>query len=61
MESAVQDGIKNVKKYNMKNIEFIPGDLLKNLSEVKQSANVIVVDPPRAGMHPKVCRFLSCS
>ena len=59
MESAVHDGIKNAKQYDVKNIEFVAGDLLKNLSEVKEAANVIVVDPPRSGMHPKVCKFLS--
>jgi len=59
VDSAVSDAIKNAEKYDIKNIDFIAGDLLHNLNTIEQNVNVIVVDPPRSGMHPKVCKFLS--
>jgi 23S rRNA (uracil1939-C5)-methyltransferase len=59
VESAVNDGIRNVKKYDIKNLEFISGDLLHNLNTIEEKAHLIVVDPPRSGMHPKVCKFLT--
>jgi len=59
VESAVKDGVRNAKKYGIKNLKFISGDLLYNLNTIEKKAQLIVVDPPRSGMHPKVCRFLS--
>jgi 23S rRNA (uracil1939-C5)-methyltransferase len=59
VESAVKDGIRNAKKYDINNLKFISGNLLNNLNTVEKKAKLIVVDPPRSGMHPKVCKFLS--
>jgi 23S rRNA (uracil1939-C5)-methyltransferase len=59
IDSAVEDGIRNAKKYGINNLKFISGDLLNNLNTVNEKAKLIVVDPPRSGMHPKVCKFLS--
>lgn len=59
IDSAVKDAIKNARKYGIKNLKFISGDLLHNLNTIDQDAQVIIVDPPRSGMHPKVCKFLS--
>jgi 23S rRNA (uracil1939-C5)-methyltransferase len=58
-ESAVKDGLKNIEKYGQKNIQFISGDLTRNLYFTNKSPQVIVVDPPRSGLHPKVCKFLA--
>jgi len=33
--------------------------LLKNLDAVSNRPDVIVTDPPRSGMHPKVCEKLA--
>jgi len=59
VDSAVKDALKNARKYSIKNLTFISGDLLHNLNSIDQQAQIIVVDPPRSGMHPKVCQFLS--
>lgn len=61
VESAVKDAVKNAQKYNKKNIRFIAGDLLENINQVDHVPDVIVVDPPRAGMHPKVTKSLTDS
>jgi 23S rRNA (uracil1939-C5)-methyltransferase len=60
-ESAVQDAMYNAHHNNQENIKFISGDLLDNLSHFSPKPDVIVVDPPRSGMHPKVCEFISTS
>ena len=58
-ESAVKDALKNSNNYGIKNLEFISGDLLHNLHAIQSAAEVIITDPPRSGLHPKVCKFLS--
>ncbi len=59
VESAVRDGIENARTHNVENIKFIQGDLLENVNNIEQRAEVVVVDPPRSGIHPKVCLYLA--
>jgi len=50
--AAIEDARKNAKLNGTTNVEFIADDLqkgLKPLLERKQKADVIVLDPPRAG------------
>jgi 23S rRNA (uracil1939-C5)-methyltransferase len=50
--SAIEDARKNAQMNNITNVEFIAADLqrgLKPLLERKMKADVIVLDPPRAG------------
>ena len=50
--AAIEDARKNAKLNGITNVEFIADDLqkgLKPLLERKQKADVIVLDPPRAG------------
>jgi len=54
--SAVIDAIENSKKNNIKNIDFFHGDLIdffRNNKEINliESPDVVVLDPPRAGIH----------
>jgi 23S rRNA (uracil1939-C5)-methyltransferase len=54
--SAIEDAIENASMNNITNTKFIAGDLqdgLKTLVEAKLRADVIVLDPPRAGATPK--------
>ena len=37
----------------MDNCEFIAGDVLKVLDEVEEKPDMIILDPPRDGIHPK--------
>ena len=37
----------------MKTVEFIAGDVLKVLDDLTEKPDVIVLDPPRDGIHPK--------
>lgn len=55
--SATEDAKKNAEMNGIKNIEFICDDVrkgLKGLLEKKEKANLIVLDPPRAGATRKI-------
>ncbi|MCH2188843.1 23S rRNA (uracil(1939)-C(5))-methyltransferase RlmD, partial [Candidatus Gracilibacteria bacterium] len=54
--SASQDGEKNATKNNLENIEFINAkveDFLGNFLSQGHTADLLIIDPPRSGMHPK--------
>jgi 23S rRNA (uracil1939-C5)-methyltransferase len=60
-ESAVLDARKNAEINKITNVTFITGDLLKNIATVEHHPDIIVIDPPRSGIHPKVCNFINQS
>lgn len=53
VEEAVEAARKNALLNGIDNCEFIAGDILKKVDEIKESPDLIVVDPPRDGIHPK--------
>lgn len=53
-ESAVADARRNCEANGIDNCEFILGDIRENLSLVRIHPEVMVIDPPRAGMHQDV-------
>lgn len=56
VEDAVNSAKKNVELNNLNNCDFICGDVLKVLDDITEKPDVIVVDPPRAGIHPKAMK-----
>ena len=54
-KSAVQDAEANCKKNGISNCRFILGDI-KNCFEHVKKPDVMIIDPPRAGMHEKVVK-----
>ncbi len=60
IEDAVSDAVANSEMNNIKNTKFVAGDIKKVLSEQFLSENghpdVIITDPPRAGMHEDVVK-----
>lgn len=57
VSSAVNDAIKNARENKIRNAEFITGDAVKVLPRLFDTgtfAEVVVVDPPRAGCDGKV-------
>ena len=53
--SAVRDGRANAQANGIENIHFIAGDLAHEISNPSAPApDVCIIDPPRAGLHPKV-------
>lgn len=53
VEEAVEAARVNAKLNGLKNCEFIAGDVLKVLDELTDKPDIIVLDPPRDGIHPK--------
>ena len=44
---------ENAKANGLSNCEFIAGDVLKAIDLVDEKPDLIIVDPPRDGIHPK--------
>ncbi|MBN1625937.1 MAG: 23S rRNA (uracil(1939)-C(5))-methyltransferase RlmD [Deltaproteobacteria bacterium] len=54
VESAVTDAIRNCRENNIDNCGFILGDIRDKLDDLGQKPDVMVIDPPRAGMHKDI-------
>jgi 23S rRNA (uracil1939-C5)-methyltransferase len=54
VESSVTDAQVNCEKNEIGNCDFVAGDLRNNLTSRPEKPDVIVCDPPRAGMHEDV-------
>ena len=50
---AVDQATENAKLNGLDNCKFIAGDVLKVLDDLTEKPDVIVLDPPRDGIHPK--------
>jgi len=72
VESAIKDARKNCQFNNVSNCEFITGDLKDVIKDLNETPDVLVCDPPRAGMHkdvvnkimelsPKKIVYVSCN
>jgi 23S rRNA (uracil1939-C5)-methyltransferase len=56
VDSAIDDAISNCNKNKLVNCKFIKGDIKEKLSGITQRPDVLIIDPPRAGMHRDVVR-----
>ncbi|KXG75320.1 23S rRNA (uracil(1939)-C(5))-methyltransferase RlmD [Thermotalea metallivorans] len=56
VEEAVEAANKNAKMNGLENCTFIAGDVLKKIDELKEKPDIIILDPPRAGVHPKALK-----
>ncbi len=50
---AAEAARRNAERNGLKNCDFITGDVLKVLDEIEERPDLIVLDPPRDGVHPK--------
>lgn len=53
IEEAVEAARENAARNGLDNCKFIAGDVFKVLDEIDEKPDVIVLDPPRDGIHPK--------
>ena len=53
VEEAVVAANENAKHNGIANCKFLAGDVFKVLDEIEEKPDVIVLDPPRDGIHPK--------
>lgn len=60
VEEAVRDARQNCVINDIGNCSFLGGDLKEVIGKATQMGHpdVVIVDPPRAGMHPKVVKSL---
>ena len=55
---AVEDALHNAQLNGMKNTRFLAGRVEERLIELKDRPDVVVLDPPRAGIEPAVVQAL---
>ena len=53
VEEAVEAARENAAANGLDNCRFLAGDVLKVLDEITEKPDLIVLDPPRDGVHPK--------
>ncbi|NNF99313.1 MAG: 23S rRNA (uracil(1939)-C(5))-methyltransferase RlmD [Desulfobacteraceae bacterium] len=53
---AVQDAKKNCEKNGVGNVRFITGDIRFTMDQIETVPEVMIIDPPRAGMHKDVVK-----
>ena len=53
VEEAVEAAKENAARNGISNCKFIAGDVFQVLDEIEEKPDVIVLDPPRDGIHPK--------
>ena len=63
VEEAVRVANENKKLNKLDNCEFIAGDVAKTVKNLKEKPDIIIVDPPRPGVHKDaikdICSFLA--
>lgn len=70
--SAVMDAQRNCKVNDINNCHFVAGDIKEKMSTVTNKPDILIIDPPRAGMHkdvlaqvlalsPKKIIYISCN
>lgn len=53
VEEAVEAAKENALLNGLDNCSFIAGDVLKVLDDIEEKPDIIILDPPRDGIHPK--------
>jgi 23S rRNA (uracil1939-C5)-methyltransferase len=53
-QSAVRDAERNCEINGILNCRFILGDIKEKLTDLRMKPDVLIIDPPRAGMHKDV-------
>ena len=56
VEEAVEMARENAEANKVKNVEFIAGDVKEEVSKLTNSPQLIILDPPRAGINPKALK-----
>ncbi|MCG8472018.1 MAG: 23S rRNA (uracil(1939)-C(5))-methyltransferase RlmD [Desulfobacterales bacterium] len=52
--SAIEDAAENCRRNDVTNCRFVLGDVRHELPDVDVKPDVMIIDPPRAGMHKEV-------
>ncbi len=58
VEEAVEAAKENAKLNGLTNCEFLAGDVAEIIKDVKYKPDIIILDPPRGGVHPKALDYV---
>ena len=58
IEKAVASANENARLNNIKNCRFIAGDVKDVLNTLEDKPDIIILDPPRPGVHPKALKYV---
>ena len=53
VNEAVEAARENAERNGLADCEFLAGDVLKVVGEIEEKPDIIILDPPRDGVHPK--------
>ena len=56
VEGSVKDAVNNCRLNGISNCRFIAGDIKNSLSRIGTRSDVMIIDPPRTGIHPDVVK-----
>lgn len=56
VEAALADAQRNCEQNRISNCSFILGDMRSVLPGIKERPDILIIDPPRTGMHPDVVK-----
>lgn len=56
--SSVVDAIANAERNDIRNCNFLQGDIRKVYPALTEPVHLVVLDPPRSGLHPDVVKHL---
>jgi 23S rRNA (uracil-5-)-methyltransferase RumA len=58
IEEAVKAAGENAALNGLNNCSFIAGDVAKTVNELTEKPDIIILDPPRPGVHPKALSYV---
>jgi len=58
IEEAVKSANANAKLNGLDNCEFLAGDVAEVITRITEKPDVIILDPPRPGVHPKALKYV---
>lgn len=58
IEEAVEAAKENAKLNGLNNCEFLAGDVAEIIKTVQDKPDIIILDPPRSGVHPKALDYV---
>ncbi|GIM30451.1 23S rRNA (uracil-5-)-methyltransferase RumA [Clostridium polyendosporum] len=58
IEEAVVVANQNAKLNGLNNCNFIAGDVTKVINTIKDKPDIIILDPPRSGVHPTALEYV---
>ncbi|WP_238917908.1 23S rRNA (uracil(1939)-C(5))-methyltransferase RlmD [Clostridium sp. YIM B02555] len=58
IEEAVEAAKENAKLNGLNNCEFLAGDVAEIIKTIKDKPEIIILDPPRTGVHPKALDYV---